>query len=118
MKFLLDANVLVCSLNDTGRVRGRLNDAQASGARILTSAVVVGELSFGASASARPEQNHARLGLQRCGATPYFFPNQPCCRPTNRRTAAIMQRAAPPNISKKEKMPNLEQSSFSLRSEI
>lgn len=61
MKFLLDANVLVCSLNDTGSVRGRLNDAQASGARIATSAVVVGELSFGASASARPERNHARL---------------------------------------------------------
>lgn len=61
MKLLLDANVLVCSLNDTGSVRRRLNEAQASGARILTSAVVVGELNFGASASARPEQNHARL---------------------------------------------------------
>jgi tRNA(fMet)-specific endonuclease VapC len=61
MKLLLDANVLVCALNDTGGVRGRLNDVQASGATILTSAVVVGELSFGASASARPDQNHARL---------------------------------------------------------
>ena len=61
MKFLLDANVLVCALNDSGSVRGRLNDAQASGTTILTSAVAVGELSFGASASARPEQNHARL---------------------------------------------------------
>ncbi len=61
MKFLLDSNALVCALNDTGGVRGRLNDAQSSGATILTSAVVVGELAFGASASARPEQNHARL---------------------------------------------------------
>ena len=61
MRFLLDANVLVCALNDTGGVRGRLNDAQSSGDRILTSAVVMGELAFGASASARPEQNHARL---------------------------------------------------------
>ena len=61
MRFLLDANVLVCALNDTGGVRGRLNHAQSSGERILTSAVVVGELAFGASASARPKQNHARL---------------------------------------------------------
>jgi len=61
VKFLLDANVLVCALNDTAGVRRRLNEAQASGAKLLTSAVVVGELSFGASASARPEQNHARL---------------------------------------------------------
>jgi len=38
-----------------------LNEVQASGATIITSAVVVGEFSFGASASARPEQNHARL---------------------------------------------------------
>jgi tRNA(fMet)-specific endonuclease VapC len=61
VKLLLDANVLVCALNDTGGVRGHLNEAQASGAKILTSTVVVGELSFGASASGRPEQNHARL---------------------------------------------------------
>jgi tRNA(fMet)-specific endonuclease VapC len=61
VKLLLDANVLVCALNDTGGVRRRLNAVQASGATILTSAVVVGELSFGASASARPDQNHARL---------------------------------------------------------
>ncbi len=61
MRLLLDANVLVFALNDTGGVRGRLNDAQASGDWILTSAVVVGELAFGASASARPEQNHTRL---------------------------------------------------------
>lgn len=61
MKLLLDANVLVCALNDTGGVRRRLNEVQATGPTILTSAVVVGELSFGASASARPDQNHARL---------------------------------------------------------
>jgi predicted nucleic acid-binding protein len=61
VKLLLDANVLVCALNDTGDVRGRLNEVQVSGAKILTSAVVVGELSFGASASARPDQNRARL---------------------------------------------------------
>lgn len=61
MKFLLDTNVLVCALNDTCGVRARLNEVEASGSNILTSAVVVGELAFGASASARPEQNHARL---------------------------------------------------------
>jgi tRNA(fMet)-specific endonuclease VapC len=61
VRYLLDANTLVCALNGTGGVRARLNSAQASGAELLTSAVVVGELSFGASASARREQNHARL---------------------------------------------------------
>ena len=61
MKYLLDANTLVCALNDTGGVRRRLKEAEANGARILTSAIVMAELSFGASASARPEQNRARL---------------------------------------------------------
>ena len=51
MTYLLDANTLACALNDTGGVRARVNDAEAT-ARILTSAVVVAELSFGASASA------------------------------------------------------------------
>ncbi len=60
MSYLLDANTLACALNDSGGVRPRLNDAE-SRTRMVTSAVVMAELSFAAAASARPAQNRARL---------------------------------------------------------
>jgi predicted nucleic acid-binding protein len=59
MKWLLDTNIIIHALNGVPAVRRRLNEAEERG-EILTSAVVVGELIYGAG---------ARLGVKRTART-------------------------------------------------
>jgi tRNA(fMet)-specific endonuclease VapC len=54
--WLLDANTLVYVMNHQGGVRERANAAALNG-RLLTSAIVVSELLYGAERSARVEDN-------------------------------------------------------------
>jgi predicted nucleic acid-binding protein len=60
MKWLLDTNIIIHALNGVPPVRRRLNEAQEQG-EILTSALVVGELIFGAECSARCEENRENI---------------------------------------------------------
>ena len=60
MKWLLDTNIIIHALNGVPAVRRRLNEAQAQG-EILTSALVVGELIFGAECSAKREENRENI---------------------------------------------------------
>jgi len=71
MKWLLDTNIIIHALNGTPSVRRRLNEAEERG-EILTSAVVVGELTYGAECSARCEENreNIRQKLERIGIVP------------------------------------------------
>jgi tRNA(fMet)-specific endonuclease VapC len=71
MKWLLDTNIIIHALNGVLAVRRRLNEAEERG-EILTSAVVVGELIYGAECSARCEENreNIRRKLERIGIVP------------------------------------------------
>ena len=71
MKWLLDTNIIIHALNGVPAVRRRLNEAEERG-EILTSAVVVGELIYGAECSARCEENrqNIRQKLERIGIVP------------------------------------------------
>jgi tRNA(fMet)-specific endonuclease VapC len=71
MKWLLDTNIIIHALNGVPAVRRRLNEAEDRG-EILTSAVVVGELIYGAECSAQCEENreNIRQKLERIGIVP------------------------------------------------
>jgi len=71
MKWLLDANTIIHALNGVLSVRRRLNEVEEQG-EILTSAVVVGELIYGAESSARCEENreNIRRKLERVRVVP------------------------------------------------
>jgi tRNA(fMet)-specific endonuclease VapC len=60
MKWLLDTNTIIHPLNGRLSVRRRLNELEGKG-EILTSAVVVGELIYGAECSARREENRENI---------------------------------------------------------
>jgi tRNA(fMet)-specific endonuclease VapC len=60
MRWLLDTNTIIHALNGVLSVRRRLNEAEGQG-EILTSAVVVGELIYGAECSARREENRENI---------------------------------------------------------
>jgi tRNA(fMet)-specific endonuclease VapC len=69
MKWLLDTNTVIHALNGVLSVRRRLNEVEGE---ILTSAVVVGELIYGAECSARREENreNIRRKLERIRVVP------------------------------------------------
>ena len=71
MKWLLDTNTIIHALNGVLSVRRRLNEVEEQG-EILTSAVVVGELIYGAESSARCEENreNIRRKLERVRVVP------------------------------------------------
>jgi tRNA(fMet)-specific endonuclease VapC len=71
MKWLLDTNTIIHALNGVLTVRRRLNEVEEQG-EILTSAVVVGELIYGAESSARCEENreNIRRKLERVRVVP------------------------------------------------
>ena len=56
---LLDTNILIAALKGSPKVRQRLEDMPLSALRL--SAIVLGELEFGAEKSAQGERNRARL---------------------------------------------------------
>ena len=58
--WLLDANTLVYAMNRLGGVRERANAAALDG-RLLTSAIVVSELLYGAERSSRVEVNRREV---------------------------------------------------------
>jgi tRNA(fMet)-specific endonuclease VapC len=60
MRWLLDTNTIIHALNGVLSVRRRLNEVEEQG-EILTSAVVVGELIYGAECSARCEENRENI---------------------------------------------------------
>jgi tRNA(fMet)-specific endonuclease VapC len=60
MRWLLDTNTIIHALNGVLSVRRRLNEVEERG-EILTSAVVVGELIYGAECSARREENRENI---------------------------------------------------------
>jgi predicted nucleic acid-binding protein len=55
---LLDTNTIIHAMNGALSVRRRLNEVAGQG-EILTSALVVGELIYGAECSARREEHSA-----------------------------------------------------------
>jgi tRNA(fMet)-specific endonuclease VapC len=57
--YLLDTNIVIASLKGTAAVRHRLDSVPLSSLRL--SAIVLGELAFGAEKSAYGERNRARL---------------------------------------------------------
>ena len=57
--YLLDTNILIAILKGLDKIRGRLESEQLSAIRL--SAIVLGELDFGAEKSAYGERNRARL---------------------------------------------------------
>lgn len=57
--YLLDTNILIAALNGRPKVRQRLEDMPLDVLRL--SAIVLGELKFGAEKSAHGERNRARL---------------------------------------------------------
>ena len=71
MKWLRDTNTIIHALNGVLSVRRRLNEVEEQG-EILTSAVVVGELIYGAESSARCEENreNIRRKLERVRVVP------------------------------------------------
>jgi tRNA(fMet)-specific endonuclease VapC len=60
MRWLPDTNTINHALNGVLSVRRRLNEVEEQG-EILTSAVVVGELTYGAECSARREENRENI---------------------------------------------------------
>jgi predicted nucleic acid-binding protein len=60
MKWLLDTNTIIHALNGALSVRRRLNEVEDRD-EILTSALVVGELIYGAECSARCEENRENI---------------------------------------------------------
>jgi tRNA(fMet)-specific endonuclease VapC len=58
--WLLDTNAVVHALNGQASVRGRLN-ALSDDDRVVTSAIVLAELIYGAECSARREQNRRNV---------------------------------------------------------
>jgi tRNA(fMet)-specific endonuclease VapC len=56
---LLDTNILIAALKGSPKVRQRLEDMPLGALRL--SAIVLGELEFGAEKSAQGERNRARL---------------------------------------------------------
>jgi len=54
--WLLDTNIFIPALNGRSSVRARLNDAAAAG-EVVTSALVLGELLYGAKCSKRSAEN-------------------------------------------------------------
>ena len=56
MRWLLDTNTIIHAMGGVLSVRRRLNEVEEQG-EILTSAMVVGELIYGAECSARREEN-------------------------------------------------------------
>ena len=57
--YLLDTNILIATLKGRGKIRRRLESEQLGAIRL--SAIVLGELEFGAEKSAYGERNRARL---------------------------------------------------------
>ncbi|MGK9169489.1 PIN domain-containing protein [Inquilinus limosus] len=57
--YILDTNILIAALNGRPTVRQRLEDMPLDALRL--SAIVLGELEFGAEKSAHGERNRARL---------------------------------------------------------
>ena len=57
--YLLDTNILIAALKGLDKIRRRLESEQLSAIRL--SAIVLGELEFGAEKSAYGERNRARL---------------------------------------------------------
>jgi tRNA(fMet)-specific endonuclease VapC len=57
--YLLDTNILIATLKGLGKIRRRLESEQLGAIRL--SAIVLGELEFGAEKSAYGERNRARL---------------------------------------------------------
>jgi tRNA(fMet)-specific endonuclease VapC len=70
---LLDTNTIIHAMNGVLSVRRRLNEVAGQG-EILTSALVVGELIFGAECSARREENreNIRRKLERIRIVPFY----------------------------------------------
>lgn len=60
MIWLLDTNVVVHALNGQALVRGRLN-ALGDDERVVTSAIVLAVLLYGAECSARRDQNRRNV---------------------------------------------------------
>jgi tRNA(fMet)-specific endonuclease VapC len=72
MRWLLDTNTIIHALNGVLSVRRRLNEVEDRD-EILTSALVVGELIYGAECSARCEENreNIRRKLERVRIVPF-----------------------------------------------
>jgi tRNA(fMet)-specific endonuclease VapC len=72
MKRLLDTNTIIHAMNGVLSVRRRLNEVAGQG-KILTSALVVGKLIYGAECSARREENreNIRRKLERIRIVPF-----------------------------------------------
>jgi tRNA(fMet)-specific endonuclease VapC len=72
MRWLLDTDTIIHALNGVPSVRRRLNEVEDRD-EILTSALVVGELIYGAECSARCEENreNIRRKLERVRIVPF-----------------------------------------------
>ncbi|WP_299652276.1 type II toxin-antitoxin system VapC family toxin [uncultured Jannaschia sp.] len=69
MKFLLDTNAVIAVLKGHAGLLGRLR--QHARADFGLPAIVMHELRYGASKSARPGENHARLDAMRFEIVPF-----------------------------------------------
>jgi tRNA(fMet)-specific endonuclease VapC len=69
---LLDANTLIYAINDEGGVRARLNNAALAG-QLLTGAIAVAELLYGAERSQHREDNRRHIFklIKRVKALPF-----------------------------------------------
>jgi predicted nucleic acid-binding protein len=66
--WLLDTNIFIPALNGRPSVRARLNDAAVAG-EVVTSALVLGELLYGAKCSKRSAENIRAVESQLANVT-------------------------------------------------